>query len=185
MKTTILIIDMLNDFFLEGRLNENKEKLCQKINDLVQWGRKNNLPIIWVRQEFRDDLQDAFLVMKKNQIRKTIENTKGAQILKELKQNKTDNEIVKKRYSAFYKTGLDNILEEKGIKQLILCGINTHACVRMAAIDAYQRDLEVIIASDCVDSYDKEHHEISLRYLNGDIARVLDNQQIMKTCLPL
>ena len=63
--------------------------------------------------------------------------------------------------------------------RLILCGINTHACVRMAAIDAFQRDLEVIIAADCVDSYDKEHHDISLRYLGRDISRVLDNDQIM------
>ncbi|WP_353827742.1 hypothetical protein [Mesorhizobium sp.] len=25
----------------------------------------------------------------------------------------------------------------------MLCGVNTHACIRMAAVDAYQRDFRV------------------------------------------
>ncbi len=39
----------------------------------------------------------------------------------------------------------------------MLAGINTHACTRMTAIDAYQRDLAVILPREAVDSYDKEH----------------------------
>ena len=53
---------------------------------------------------------------------------------------------------------------------LILAGINTHACIRMTAIDAYQRDWEVILAADCVGSYDQEHHEVSLRHMRENIA---------------
>jgi nicotinamidase-related amidase len=179
MNGAILIIDMLNDFFLDERLSERRKELCEKINDLIDWGRKNKLKIIWVRQEFKIDLSDSFLPMRKKQIHKTIEKTEGSQILDELHRLPKDLEIIKKRYSAFYKTGLDELLEKEEISRLILCGINTHACVRMAAIDAFQRDLEVIIAADCVESYDKEHHDISLRYLGRDISRVLDNNQIM------
>jgi isochorismate hydrolase len=36
----------------------------------------------------------------------------------------------------------------------------------------------VIVAADCVDSYDREHHEISLRYMKGSIASVLTNSEI-------
>ena len=179
MDGAILIIDMLNDFFADQRLKERRAELCAKINELIDWGRKNKLKIIWVRQEFKKDLSDAFLTMRKKQIRKTIEKTEGSQILHELTPQPGEVEIVKKRYSPFYNTRLDEILKKEGIIRLILCGINTHACVRMAAIDAFQRDMEVIIAAECVESYDKEHHEISLRYLGRDIARVLDNNQIM------
>lgn len=48
----------------------------------------------------------------------------------------------------------------------------------MTAIDAYQRDWPVIIASDCVGSYDEEHHAVSLRYLQREIARVMNNEEI-------
>jgi isochorismate hydrolase len=54
------------------------------------------------------------------------------------------------------------------------------SCIRATAIDAYQRDWEVVVASDCVDSYDREHHDISLRYMNGKIAAVMDNAEICK-----
>lgn len=174
---------MLNDYFQKGRLSYNRTRLCNSINELANCGRDSDFSIIWVRQEFKEDLSDAFLIMRKKSISKTIENTEGSQILDELIRNENDYEIVKKRYSPFFKTRLDKILNQNNIQQLIICGINTHACVRMAAIDAYQRDLEVIIAADCVDSPDEEHHKVSLRYLGSEISRVMDNEQIKKEIL--
>jgi nicotinamidase-related amidase len=44
------------------------------------------------------------------------------------------------------------------VDALIAAGINTHACICATAIDAYQRDFPVIVASDCIDSYDRQHH---------------------------
>ncbi len=61
---------------------------------------------------------------------------------------------------------------------LILAGINTHACVRVTAIDAYQRDWRIIVAADCVDSYDREHHDISMKYMKDKIATVMTNQEV-------
>ena len=46
--------------------------------------------------------------------------------------------------------------------------------------DAYQRDWSVVVAADCVDSYDREHHEISLRYMSGKIATVMSNEDIRR-----
>ncbi len=48
----------------------------------------------------------------------------------------------------------------------------------MTAIDAYQRDWEVIVAADCIGSYDPEHHKISLRYMKDKIGLVMTNDQI-------
>jgi len=70
--------------------------------------------------------------------------------------------------------------EEIGARAVILAGVNTHACVRMTAIDAYQRDFEVIVARECVGSYDREHEAVTLRYLDCKIASVLDNAQVRR-----
>ena len=56
---------------------------------------------------------------------------------------------------------------------LVLAGVNTHACVRTTAIDACQRDLDVIIPREAVGSYDREHEAVSLRYIDGKIASVI------------
>jgi isochorismate hydrolase len=89
-----------------------------------------------------------------------------------------DHEIIKKRYSAFYGTTLDSLLSELGIAELILAGVNTHACIRTTAIDAYQRDLDVTIPHACVASNNSEHHDITLRYLAREIARVVRTDEV-------
>jgi isochorismate hydrolase len=85
---------------------------------------------------------------------------------------------VKSRYSAFFRTSLDALLEALRPGALILAGVNTHACIRTTAIDAFQRDLAMVIARECVGSSDREHQDVSLRYLDGRIARVLTLGQI-------
>ena len=136
-------------------------------------------PVLWVRQEFEPDLRDAFREMKAKGIRITIRGTEGCQIVPELAMAPSDSVIIKKRYSAFYGTTLDETLARLQPDAIILAGINTHACIRTTAIDAYQRDWSVILALDCIDSYDREHHEVSLRYMTDRIATVMTNPDIL------
>ncbi len=131
------------------------------------------IPILWVRQEFAPDLPDAFLEMRRDGIHVTIAGTPGSRIIAELAPAADDLEVVKKRYSAFFGTRLDEIIGARGIDTLVLAGINTHARVRMTAIDAYQRDLAVIIAREALGSHDREHAAVSLRYMDGKIASVM------------
>ncbi len=169
---------MLNDFFKEGRLREHRAELVSCIDILIDWARRNDFPLIWVRQEFEPDLSDAFLVMRKENTSLTIKGTGGEEILPELRREASDYEIIKKRYSPFFGTALEDLLRELSIDTLIIAGVNTHACIRMAAIDAYQRDYKVIIAKDAVDSYDIKHHEVTLDYLSRGIADVLSVEEI-------
>lgn len=107
----------------------------------------------------------------------TIAGTEGCQILPELDCQPTDPVIVKKRYSAFFGTNLEDLLTSIKPNCIVIAGVNTHACVRTAAIDAYQRDYRVVIAAECVASYDEEYHQVTLRYLSG-IARVLNKTEL-------
>jgi nicotinamidase-related amidase len=176
-RPVLIVIDMLRDF-LDRWPAHARQKLVQSTNDFVVTMRARGTPIIWVRQEFEPDLSDAFSEMRANSIRITIKGTPGCQIVPELQVAASDIVLVKKRYSAFFGTDLDRILGDLQPDAVILAGINTHACVRMTAIDAYQRDLPVVLARDCVASYDQEHHAITLRYLQGKIARVMSNHEI-------
>ncbi len=176
-KPVLLVIDMLRDF-LESWEPSRKERLVRSINELVGIARGASAPVIWIRQEFESDLRDAFPEMRAKGIRLVIKGTPGSQILGELALDPSDIVIVKKRYSAFYGTTLDETLVRLAPDSLILAGVNTHACIRTTAIDAYQRDWPVVLAEDCIDSYDQEHHEISLRYMRHKIGKVLSNEKI-------
>ncbi len=181
MKTSfvLIIIDMQVDFFERvPALAAQRASLVAAINALVADFRRASLPVVWVRQEFAADLSDAFLDMRRNNTAITIAGTTGCQIIPDLDQRAGDRVIVKKRYSAFFATGLEDELARLAPATLVLAGINTHACIRMTAIDAYQRDYEVILAGDCVGSGDRAHHDMTLNYLDDHIVRIWSNADL-------
>lgn len=174
----LIIIDMLNDF-LDPWDPAPKQRLLNNTNALISHLRRSETPIIWVGNAFKSDLSDAFLEMRDKQISITIEGTRGAKVHPELDLRPEDRMLTKKRYSAFFRTGLDDQLEDMPDGVIILAGVNTHACIRTAAIDAYQRDYRVVIASDCIGSWDDHHAQVSLNYMRDKIARVWSNEDII------
>jgi maleamate amidohydrolase len=172
-RPVVFVIDMLNDCFGHAELDRVRASLCSSINQLTAAARARGIPVVWVRQEFEPDLSDAFLDMKRENIRMFVKGTRGPLILDELVRDDSDIEVVKKRYSMFHGTGLESLLRDLDADSLILAGVNSHACIRTAAIDAYQRDLPVTIVRECVASKDLKHHEITMDYLGGGIATLV------------
>ncbi len=176
-RNCLIVIDMQNDFL--DRLEVNcRAGLILKTNQLIDIFRASGCPVIWVQQLFSCDLSDAFLEMRDRRISVAIEGTAGAEIHSDLARRDEDTVVVKKRYSAFFGTNLEQILSDLGPEQVTLAGVNTHACIRTTAIDAYQRDMRVLLASECIDSYDPEHARISMAYMDKKIAAAMTNEQI-------
>ena len=175
----LIVIDMLVDFFERSPvLAAQRASLVASINALVAEFRRAKLPVVWVRQEFSADLSDAFLDMRRHNLAITVAGTAGCQLVPELEPFGDEPVVVKKRYSAFFGTELEALLFALSPTTLVLAGINTHACIRTTAIDAYQRDYDVILAADCVGSGDRAHHEMTLDYLDGHIVRLLSNADV-------
>lgn len=180
MGQALLIIDLQQEFFKEGRLKDHRQKLATNVNELVDIAHKNNIPVIWVRQEYKPNLSDAPLYNRRNNKPVTIIGTEGCQLLPELHKKAGDYEIIKKRFSAFFKTDLEKIIQQLHINSLIIAGVNTMTCIRTTAIDAYQRDYDVILALDCIDAYDIKQHKDSLKYLQYAVALGRSNKELLK-----
>ena len=178
MKVALLIIDLQRDFFESGELRAVQSELISKVNTLATIARERNVPVIWVRQEMKQDGSDAPLGDRKLGKKFVVLGTEGSMLVEGLNQHAGDLEIIKTRYSPFYKTNLEEVLQKRGIDTLIVSGINTHACVRMAILDGYQRDYEMVLALDCIHSWDKEHHDVTVKYLSGKIATPMTNLEI-------
>lgn len=176
-RNCLIVIDMQNDF-LERLEDDSRARLILKTNQLIDIFRASGCPVIWVQQSFSPDLSDAFLEMRDRQISVVIDGTAGAEIHSDLARSDEDTVLTKKRYSAFFGTNLEQILCDLAPDHVTLAGINTHACIRTTAIDAYQRDMRVLLASECIDSYDLEHARISMAYMDKKIAAAMTNEQI-------
>jgi nicotinamidase-related amidase len=177
-RNCLIVIDMQNDF-LERLEDDTRAALIFNTNQLIDAFRASGCPVIWVQQLLSPDLSDAPLVIRDGRKSIVIEGTAGAQLHSGLARQHEDAVVVKKRYSAFFQTNLQRILSDLAPDQVTLAGVNTHACVRTTAIDAYQLDLRVLLASDCLASHDPEHGRISMAYMNGNIGMAVTNDQII------
>ncbi len=121
-RPAVFVIDMINDSFGHAELDRIRAPLCLSINQLTALAREKGYPVIWVRQEFEPDLSDAFLDMKRDNIRLYIKGTTGVQILDELDHRDSDLELVKKRYSMFFGTDLESLLQNLEVDSIILAG---------------------------------------------------------------
>ena len=179
----LVVIDMLQDYFdvalwPDSVLPQQRTELVAHITQLVDSCRRHSVPIIWVRQAFQPDLSDAFPHMRKNKRSYTIAGTPGCEILPELRIQKGDTVLFKKRFSAFFHTDLDTILHRMQINALILAGITTSWCVRATAVDGYQRDFGILLAKDCLAGFTREDHQTSLRAMDGYIATAANNAEL-------
>jgi nicotinamidase-related amidase len=179
LNAAILAVDLQVDFFVaHPRLIRNRPTLASNVNALLAEARRSQTQVFWIKQVFAPDLHDAPREVRRSGHRITIAGTAGVELLPELVVAPSDYVIDKRRYSAFFETPLNSILLSQNCQRIIVAGINTHACVRTTAIDAYQRDFDVVLARDCIDSHDEHHHDVTMQYLDGRIGTAMSNEQL-------
>ena len=76
-----------------------------------------------------------------------------------IRPDEDDYFVLKPKHSAFYETTLDLLLRYLGAKTLIFTGIAGNICILFSANDAYMRDFNLLIPSDCVVSNTPEENE--------------------------
>lgn len=178
MNPAFALIDLQEDFFADPRLGRNRASIVSAANALCRLARARGHPVIWVRQEFEPDLSDAFRSLRDTGTRITIRGTEGCAALDGLERHPSDHEIIKRRYSAFFGTPLAALLQSLGVTHLVIGGINSHACVRTTAVDAFQLDYRVVLATETIASYDEQYHSESMRYLAQAIGTPMTNADI-------
>jgi nicotinamidase-related amidase len=81
----------------------------------------------------------------------------------------------KKRYSAYLHTDLEFVLRDLGARTVLLAGVNTNSCILCNAFETVNRDFELVLMKDCVDSMDGEDaHRMALTLIETCLGSVMD-----------
>lgn len=154
-RAALLVIDMTNDFIATGAPYECAEarELIPRINRLIGLARARGLPVVCTTQVHDPSGADLGMVAYLHPITANgtalVEGTEGVAIHPEIDFSpETDELLVKRRYSAFYGTDLENFLRRRGIDSVIITGVATHSCCEATARDALFRDFAVYFVSD-------------------------------------
>ena len=161
MRPVIIIIDMVKDSFREEHqlpITQEAQPLIPRINHLLQQGRGLGIPIIFACDSF---LPDDFIFRGKMK-HHSIRGTEGAEVTDQLEVHEGDMILPKRRFSAFFKTDLDQTLRTWNCDSVVVGGITTNVCVLMTAMDALCHDFSAILLEDCCAAHKREVHETTI-----------------------
>ena len=177
MRPAIIVVDMIKDTFSEGDKNPVARfagEMIPRINHLTDVARKRDIPVIFSTDSF---LPGDFIFggrLKEHSLR----GTEGAEVTGDLIQSEKDIYVPKRRFSAFFKTDIDQTLRLYGVDTVVLTGINSHWCVLSTAMDALSHDFRTYIIEDCCASFSLEVHAAIMDIYRKNPLRPLF--QIMK-----
>jgi biuret amidohydrolase len=183
-RAALVIIDMQRDFLEPGgfgtALGNDVTLLRRTIapsRHLLEQARAAGLTVIHTREGHRPDLADLPPTKKARgklpagigdpgpMGRILVRGEDGHDIIPELYPLPGEPIVDKPGKGAFHATDLDAMLKNRGIAQLIVCGVTTEVCVHTTVREANDRGYECVVVSDCVGSYFPEFHEIGLKMI--------------------
>jgi nicotinamidase-related amidase len=148
-RAALLLVDFFNPRgFDGGAFSRATVRAAERTARLKARLRKRGVPAVYANDNFgRWESEFAALVQQCRGIEGDV--SKVAQLLTP---QSGDRSILKPRHSAFYQTPLAYLLESLGARGIVLTGISADSCIMFTAHDAYLRELELWVPSDCVAS---------------------------------
>jgi nicotinamidase/pyrazinamidase len=159
VRPAIIIVDMLEGNLGATRTGKTEEeKIIPPVRDFLRVCRALSIPVIFACDSF---LKDDF-IFKGRMKAHAIRGTRGTQPVADLEPQPSDIILEKRRFSAFFKTDLDQTLRTMRVDTVAVGGINTHFCVLATAFDAICHDFSTIILEDLSAAYKRQIHEACL-----------------------
>jgi len=187
----LIIIDMQRDFVEAGGFGsslgndvEPLQRIIPVIARLLATFRRLNLPVIHTREAHKPDLSDCPPAKRlrgdcKIRIgdsgpmgRLLIDGEPGNAIVEALAPISGELELTKPGKGAFYATDLHEILQRRGIEQLIVTGVTTEVCVQTTMREANDRGYEVLLVEDGSDSYFPQFKQATIDMITAQNAIV-------------
>jgi nicotinamidase-related amidase len=168
-KFALLLIDVINDFdFPEAdQLLQYARPMARILLRLKRRAQKAGVPVIYVNDNFGQWKSDFRRIVDY-----CARDGRGGDIVDLLRPDENDYFVLKPKHSGFFSTTLETLLRYLEAQSVILTGIAGNFCVLFTANDAYMRDFNLFVPSDCTVSNTKKENNSALglmkKFLKAD-----------------
>ncbi|UTR15283.1 cysteine hydrolase [Salipaludibacillus sp. LMS25] len=139
MSTALIIVDIQNDYFPNGKMAlRNPDKAAANASKVLAWFRQNNKDTIFHVQHIASNPELGFF----------LPNTDGAEIHETVLPIEHENIIVKNFPNSFMKTKLERKLREKDVTKVVVVGMMTHMCIDATVRAAVDLGFETTLIED-------------------------------------
>ncbi|CAN0878138.1 Probable inactive nicotinamidase At3g16190 [Linum grandiflorum] len=168
-QTALLVIDMQNDFILDGSpvTVAGGKAIVPNVIKAVEIARRRGILVVWVVREH--DLQGRDVEVFRRHLYSgpnpgpTTKGSAGAELVDGLVIKEGDYKVVKTRFSAFFCTHLHSFLKTEGIENLVVIGVQTPNCIRQTVFDAVALDYpSVSVISDATAAATPDVHRANI-----------------------
>ena len=175
----LLIIDLQNDYYDGGKwpLHET-DKATDNAVKLLQYFRDTGETVIHVRHEFTGDDAPFFET-----------GSAGAQIHPRVAPQANEAVVLKHHVNSFLETNLKQLLDDAGVKDLIVIGAMSHMCIDAGVRAASDFGYNCIVAQDACASRDLEFdtdivpaehvHKAYMSALSFAYARIVNTDEFL------
>ncbi|BAT71490.1 nicotinamidase/pyrazinamidase [Thermosulfidibacter takaii ABI70S6] len=155
-RDALIVVDVQNDF-IDGSLPvPNAESIIPNVNKYIALFSSKGNPLFFTR----DWHPENHISFKENGgvwPKHCVQHTEGAQFHPAVKIPEDNVFIISKgtdpafdAYSGFQGTILDQLLKERGIKRLFICGLATDYCVYNTALGGLNLGYQVFVLLDAI-----------------------------------
>ena len=147
-----------------------------KIKELLEVARRVKVPIMYTAApNERSEISSGLWLAKHLRSNEKSNLRYGSQdaIPDEIKPQRDDVIIEKRKPSAFFGTPLAAYLVMLKIDTLIVTGCTTSGCVRATVVDAFSYNYSVLVVEDCVFDRGQASHAINLFDMNQKYSNVV------------
>lgn len=171
-RCALVIIDMQRDFLEPGGFGAGLgndvgmlRRAIEPTRRVLAAARIAGMLVIHTREGHRPDLADLPAAkLERGRLetrigdsgpmgRILVRGEPGHDIIPELAPIEGEPVVDKPGKGAFYATDLEAMLRNRGITQLIICGVTTEVCVNTTVREANDRGFDCLVLDDCVASY--------------------------------
>ncbi|MBH2564603.1 isochorismatase [Serratia marcescens] len=178
-RAALLIHDM-QQYFLNfwGEDSALIKQVVENIASLRRYCKQHGIPVFYTAQPNQQSDEDRALLndMWGPGLNKHPEQQA---VTAALAPDEDDTVLVKWRYSAFHRSPLQEILQESGRDQLIICGVYAHIGCLTTAIDAFMRNIQPFMVADGLADFSRDEHLMALRYTAGRCGRVVTTASLL------
>ncbi len=142
MKQALLVIDVQRGLFDAAPRPFEADLVVGRINALAAKARGAGVPVFLIQHENASELRHG---------------SSGWQLEQNLTVDADDIRIRKTTPDSFLRTSLQDLLTQKSIEQLVICGYACEFCVDTTVRRAAALGYPVILAADAHTTHDKAH----------------------------
>ncbi len=150
--TALILVDVINSFFLEGMPNFYPEaaEVLPTLGRLLAQARNGGHVVVHAVERHRPGFDDY--EWRKLPRHHYADDADAAFVTGFAPSGGREIVCPKRRYSAFFATDLALFLREHKIERIIIAGVKTNVCIRATVQDAFAHGFDVVVPREATNS---------------------------------